>query len=60
MSPLDPPPLIPTTVHRPLLPEIQRGSAFILGDDEIVVADEPCIEAEFWLFQARRNERPNA
>lgn len=60
MTALDPPPLTWMTVHRSLLPEIRRGSVFVLGDDELVVADEPCIEGEFWRFQARRNERPNA
>ncbi len=60
MSQLDPPPLVPMTVHRSLLPEIQRGSLFILGDDEFLVADEPRILGDFWRFLARRNERPNA
>lgn len=59
MSLLDPP-LFPMTIHRSLLPEIQPGSVFLLGEDEILVADEPRIEGEFWRFLARRNERPNA
>lgn len=48
------------TVHRSLLPDIRRGSVFVLGDEELLVADEPRIEGQFWRFQARRNERPNA
>ena len=48
------------TVHRSLLPDIRRGSVFVLGDEELLVADEPRIVGQFWRFQARRNERPNA
>lgn len=48
------------TVNRSLLPNIRRGSVFVLGDEEMLVADEPRIEGEFWRFHARRNERPNA
>ena len=48
------------TVHISLLSDIRRGSTFILGDQELLVADEPRIEGEFWRFLARRNERPNA
>ena len=43
MSPLDPPPLIPMTVHRSLLPEIQRVSVFVLVEQELLVADAPRI-----------------
>lgn len=60
MTSLDPPSLRPMTVHRSLLPDIRRGSVFVLGDEELLVADEPRIEGQFWRFQARRNERPNA
>ena len=60
MSPLDPPPLIPMTIHRSLLPRIRRGSVFILGEEELLVADEPLMEGEFWRFMARRNHRPDA
>jgi|GEM_PF-2981234 hypothetical protein len=60
MSPLDPPPLVPMIVHRSLLPDIRKGEVFVLGEEELLVADEPWIEGEFWRFQARRNERPNA
>ena len=60
MSPLKPPPLRPMTIHRSLLPELRRGSVFVLGDEEVLVADEPRIEGEFWRFLARRNERPDA
>jgi hypothetical protein len=45
-------------VHRSLLPHIQRGSVFVLGDEELLVADTPRLDGEFWRFQARRNERP--
>ena len=48
------------TVHRSLLPDIRRGSVFVLGDEELLVADDPRMEGEFWRFLARRNERPNA
>ena len=60
MTSLDPPSLRPMTVQRSLLPDIRRGSVFVLGDEELLVADEPRIEGQFWRFQARRNERPNA
>ena len=59
MSPLDPPPLRPMTVHRSLLPEIVRGSVFILEGEELLVADDPRIEGAYWRFMARRNVRPN-
>lgn len=60
MSPLVSPPLRPMIVHRSLLSDIRRGAVFILGDEELLVADDPRVEGEFWRFQARRNERPNA
>lgn len=58
MSALDPPPLKPMIVHRSLLPDIRRGSVFVLGDEEVLVADTPRLDGEFWRFMARRNERP--
>lgn len=61
MHSLDPPPLRPMKVHRDLLPpDLARGSVFVLGEEEILVADDPRLDGEFWRFQARRNERPNA
>ena len=60
-DPLDPPPLRPMAVHRSLLPpQVRRGSVFVLGGEELLVADDPRMEGEFWRFQARRNARPNA
>ncbi len=48
------------TIHRSLLPDIKRGSVFVLGGDELLVADDPVLDGDVWRFMARRNHRPDA